>query len=298
MYGLTFIVPAPDGCNLACPNCFIDQRREAKEMVLKPQDLARFIEEAGSREEIKFIAMPGHEPLLVASLPYTSAVLETGARLNIPTTLVTNGIRLEEATDVLKMLAPRSIAVSLDSSVPEIHDKLRGRDGALETSIRGIKHAVDRLPDVHFWVNSIITPSRLHYLEGMPRLLSEIGVRGWIVNPLLKRVHDGKLRPVMDREKLFEGCLALKREAERYGIEFILDDTFNHLDYASLYRLRPEFEEISVKVLEEGVELVRLSPNGQCAVGIAMNSEITPDVPQWKPGIIHAADFLSSLPRS
>ena len=30
---LTLIVPASDGCNLECPYCYIDQRKEGAEMI-------------------------------------------------------------------------------------------------------------------------------------------------------------------------------------------------------------------------------------------------------------------------
>jgi MoaA/NifB/PqqE/SkfB family radical SAM enzyme len=40
---LTFVVPAPTGCNLKCPFCLVRQRREITETRLEPWDHALFI---------------------------------------------------------------------------------------------------------------------------------------------------------------------------------------------------------------------------------------------------------------
>src|SRR5262249_7375954 len=106
---LTFVVPALNGCNLRCSFCLVRQRHEIAETHLGPEDLVRFIREAGQRAPIFALAIQGYEPLLPESLPYTQAILATGRFLNLPTTLVTNGTRLEAAADLLKTLAPTKV---------------------------------------------------------------------------------------------------------------------------------------------------------------------------------------------
>jgi molybdenum cofactor biosynthesis enzyme MoaA len=110
---LTFIVPATDGCNLGCSFCFIRQRREVVGDPLHPEDLVQFIREAAERSPIFAVAIQGYEPLLPASLPYTQAVLATGRLLGLPTAMVSNGVLLGDAVDLLAVLAPSKIAISL-----------------------------------------------------------------------------------------------------------------------------------------------------------------------------------------
>jgi MoaA/NifB/PqqE/SkfB family radical SAM enzyme len=57
-------------------------------------------------------------------------VLETGQSLGVPTTLVTNGVFLHNAVDLLNTLPPTKIAISLDSDSAAIHDRIRGVAGA------------------------------------------------------------------------------------------------------------------------------------------------------------------------
>src|SRR5215469_11263194 len=127
---LTFVVPAHSGCNLKCPFCLIRQRREITDTRLRPEDFARFIREAAEQAPIFALAVQGYEPLLPETLPYTQAILATGRFLGLPTSLVTNGVKLTDSVNLLKTLSPNKIAISLDAAAAEIHDRIRGIAGA------------------------------------------------------------------------------------------------------------------------------------------------------------------------
>jgi hypothetical protein len=85
----------------------------------------------------------GYELLLPESLPYTQAILATGRFLGLPTTFVTNGVKLGDAVDLLKTLSPSKIAISLDAASAEIHDRIRGVAGSW--AVAGIKRAIEAL---------------------------------------------------------------------------------------------------------------------------------------------------------
>src|SRR5258708_5924369 len=127
---LTFVVPAQNGCNLRCSFCLVRQRREITDTRLRPGDFARFIREAWQRAPIFALAIQGYEPLLPDSLPYTQSILATGQFLGLPTSLVTNGLKLVDAVDLLKTLSPNKIAISLDSAATDIYDRTRRLAGA------------------------------------------------------------------------------------------------------------------------------------------------------------------------
>jgi sulfatase maturation enzyme AslB (radical SAM superfamily) len=133
----TFIVPAPRGCNLSCPDSFIERRKEAATRLdLAPSDYAAFITQFASQEEIGALCIQGYEPLLPESFGYTRAILEVGQRWDIPTSLVTNGTHLDRWIGDLAELRPGKIAVSIDAAT---HDKSRGKVGAFEDAMRGLR---------------------------------------------------------------------------------------------------------------------------------------------------------------
>src|SRR5215831_8959335 len=161
---LTFVVPAPNGCNLKCSFCIVRQRREITETLLRSEDMAHFIREAAERAPIFALAIQGYEPLLQEALPYTQAILATGRFLGLPTSVVTNGTKLVDAIDLLKTLAPNKIAISLDAASGDIHDRIRGVAGARAASVGGIKRAIEVLaPRTRLVVMSVLLPSKRHY---------------------------------------------------------------------------------------------------------------------------------------
>jgi MoaA/NifB/PqqE/SkfB family radical SAM enzyme len=293
---LTFVVPAAEGCNLKCPFCFVRQRREIAETNLEPEDLARFIREAAEREPVFALAIQGYEPLLTESLPYTQAILATGRFLGVPTSLVTNGVNLANALDLLKALSPDKIAISLDAASAHIHDRIRGVEGAWAASIEGIRQARGVLPSrTRLVVSSVLQPSRRDYLEAMPALLREMGIDRWIINPLLRVGRDEAGGPVADRADLFRDVLVLQKLADRAGVRMTVDDEFNRLDHDAASSAEPLLRAIDVRTLPPNVEIFRLTPNGQCSTGDSILREATSATPRWWPGVIHAGDFLGEL---
>jgi MoaA/NifB/PqqE/SkfB family radical SAM enzyme len=295
---LTFVVPAPSGCNLACSFCLVRQRREVIEARLAPRDFMRFIREAAQQAPVFALAIEGYEPLLPESLPYTQAIISTGRLLNLPTALVTNGVKLFDAVDRMKTLSPTKIAISLDAASADIHDRIRGVAGAWAATVAGIKRALEVLkPQTRLAVASVLIPSRRHYLDGLPARLREIGIDRWIVNPLLRVGRHEIGGPVGDQTHLFRDLMVLHRAAAHAGVRLTVDDEFGHLDHDAACAARPSLRALHIRKLPPNVELCRLVPNGQCSVGEAVLRQVGPDTPRWQPGIAHAGEFLESLRR-
>jgi MoaA/NifB/PqqE/SkfB family radical SAM enzyme len=292
---LTFVVAAPGGCNLNCSFCLIRQRGEIKEHSLRPNDLVRFIEEVAERGPIYALAIQGYEPLLPGSLPYTKAVLTTGQRLGLPTTLVTNGVLLGDAIDSLKALAPTKIAISLDSALAATHDRVRGVSGAWAATVRNIRRAVETLaPRTSVAVSSVLLPPRADHLKGMPAQLREVGVKQWIVNPLLRFGQADTGGPVGNRQSLFRDLLGLQEIADRASIQFTVDDEFDRLS-RGLDASQPELSALRVRTLPPKIDIFRMSPSGQTWKGEDILKQAEAGGPQWQPGAAHAGDFLATL---
>jgi MoaA/NifB/PqqE/SkfB family radical SAM enzyme len=293
---LTFVVPALNGCNLKCSFCLIRQRKEITETRLAPEDMARFIREAAQRAPIFAVAVQGYEPLLPESLPYTQAILATGRFLNLPTTMVTNGVGLAGAVDWLKTLAPTKIAISLDAASAKIHDRIRGVAGAWDATVAGLRQAIDVLaPRTRLAVASVLIPSRRHYLEDMPALMREVGINRWIVNPLVGVGAAGVGGPVGRRTDLFDDLTVIKEAADRAGVRLTVDDEFGRLNYDAACASHPSLRALHVRTLPPNVELFRLAPGGQCSRDSDVLMQVTADTPYWQPGAIHAGDFLEGL---
>ena len=293
---LTFVVPASSGCNLRCPFCLVRQRREITNTHLRPDDLARFIREAAERAPIFALAIQGHEPLLPESLPYTQAILATGRFLGLPTSVVTNGVKLTHAIELLTTLAPSKIAISLDAASADIHDRIRGVAGAWAATVGGIKRAIEVLaPRTRLVVASVLLPSKRHYLDAMPARLREIGIDQWIINPLVRVGCDEVGGPVGDRASVYRDLLILQQAADSAGVRLTVDDEFGHLGHAAAGVSQPSLRALYVRTLPLNVEIFRLAPSGQCSAGDSILKQVTPNTPRWRPGAMNAGDFLEML---
>jgi len=298
---LTFVVPSRNGCNLDCSFCLIRQRREIAtnhfnpdDDYIGPDDLALFVRQVTERWPIIALAIQGHEPLLPSSLPYTRALLTEGGRLGIPTGLVTNGVLLGEAIDLLSVLMPTAIAVSLDASSANQHDRIRGVPGSWAAAIRGITRAVMTLtPRTSLVVSSVLQPSKRRYLDDLPAQLRELGVDYWIVNPQLRVGRDRVGGPVGNPSSIFQDLMILQKAANRAGIRLIVDDEFDHLHHGVASMREPELRSLHIRTQPPSVEIFRLTPTGQCSVGQDILKKETPGVPRWRPNEVNAGEFVA-----
>ncbi|MGI9502995.1 MAG: radical SAM protein [Geminicoccaceae bacterium] len=294
---LTFIVPAPKGCNLNCPFCYIDKRNEpAQALDLTPADYIAFIDQVAAWENIGAICLQGYEPLLPESFAYTRAILKAGERLGIPTSLVTNGTYLEHWVDELAELRPDKITVSIDSADAATHDKTRGKTGAFEDAMRGLRLAVaDAELQPVLSLASILMPQRHKRLLGMPALAAELGIKHWVITVLNDVGMEEIGGPVGDRRRTFADLLILKREAERHGIDFVVDDEFGTLSDEDAKRDVVDINELRIRRLAQPSGTFRLLPTGQCSMGLEILKEVKPDTPRWQPGVVDAFDFIEDM---
>lgn len=292
---LTFIVPAPEGCNLACPFCIVRHRQEILDgPALTPLDYTRFIREAAEHHNVRAIAIQGYEPLLPSALAYTRPILRMARQLAIPTSLVTNGVELKAATPLLTALAPTKIAVSLDSPSPVRHDRLRGKSGAWSAAVDGIRHAVSQLPrKTSLAVTSVLMPSGTQGLRGMPCLLAELGVKHWMLSPLVRIGRDGVARFDVVAAKVADILLDLQDKAHAAGIRLTVDDEFDHLNHRRLIDNRPELRRVEFRNLPASLPLFRLLPSGHCSRDADAVNRLREDAPQWNPATEHAGQFLA-----
>lgn len=296
---ITLITPAPNGCNLRCPFCFIRQRGEDQaEPVLTPKNYVQFIEQAAHAGSVGAVCIQGYEPLLPEAMDYTRSILAAGRRLGIPTSLVTNGVGLADTIDELATLGLWKISVSIDAADPDTHDRQRGKAGAWSAAIEGVRQAVKKLPaSTELTVTSVLVPKRRRFLEGMPALLCELRVKSWVVNAL-RKIELGKPgRPWGDLSKIFGDLAVLQRIADRHAIDFCVDDEFDTLNHG--YPRRDgdvvQIKALRIRRLERPSGVFRLLPNGHCSKGREILERVASGAPRWDPKTMHAGAFIRCL---
>jgi len=292
---VTVVVPAPRGCNLNCPFCFIRARKETvvPRAALQAEDYVRFVESMVLRKKVALVSLQGYEPLLPESWPISKAIIEKARELGVRTAIVTNGTHLADRVEDLIALGVSGITVSLDADKAVNHDFTRRTVGAFAMTMEGIKRiAASELRD-KLIIASVLQRNKANYLFGMPRLLAGLGLRYWVVTPVYKVGLDTDGATVEPPVDVVRELTVLHREALSQGISMLVDDEFEALfqdageaiDLAKL-RLR-RFSRLN--------QVVRLSPDGFCAVGKDIVRRSGGSGLAWNPQQEKVADFVDRV---
>lgn len=288
----TFVVPAPNGCNLNCPFCAVRARKEAiiEDVFLTTDDYVCFLDSLVSEIHIGAVTLQGHEPLLPESWPCSTAILSAANRLRIPTALVTNGTFLADHITQLVALKIQGLTVSLDSGKAEYHDSSRCTQGAFAKVVNGLKAAVTGGLREKLIVTSVLQPNKSHYLDSIPELLSNLGVTEWVVSPLFAFRDSDIAGPVGDHDRIVTEMIRLQRIASGVGIKMLVDDEFGRI--ASSKGKVVHLGELRLHRMKRIEQILRLSPNGSFSVGNKVLRTVSHETPLWNPSKERAQDFV------
>lgn len=296
----TFVVPAPNGCNLNCPFCIVRARHEspAGELFLTAEDYVTFLKELSKRLNLGLVSIVGHEPLLPESWPCTRKILQAANKLRKPTAIISNGTHLATRVDELVELEITGLTVSLDSASPEIHDTIRRTPGAHKQALHGIRTALASPLKDRLLATSVLQPGKSHYLEGMPQLLQQLGMKEWVVSALFKFTNGNPAGPAESREKIAADLIQLQNLANRQGIELIVDDEFDGLMQKE--QNPRSVHSLKIRRMKRLEQVLRLGPTGAFSIGTQILHKLEDSIPTWTPDKLNAATFIkeSVLKRS
>ncbi|MCP4809939.1 MAG: radical SAM protein [Proteobacteria bacterium] len=166
-------------CNLDCAFCDTTERHQPRQDELPLERHIQILDEAAELGVKRVFVLGGGEPLVARDL--TPAILHHVKSLGMEGILTTNGTILPRSLrEQLLEDAWDEIHVSVDGPTPEIHDALRGMDGAFNKTVgnlcrlnmarRARGRAEPRLA-LHF----VITNTNFHTLPAMVRLGHALG---------------------------------------------------------------------------------------------------------------------------
>jgi radical SAM protein with 4Fe4S-binding SPASM domain len=124
-------------CNLNCIHCGSSAGKKRDDEISTEESLALLddLKKTGCLG----VALMGGEPFLRKDFWEVSLKIRN---LGMDLSVITNGtIYSEEIFEKLKILKPRTVAVSIDAAEPSLHDKIRGAKGSFEKSWKFINRA-------------------------------------------------------------------------------------------------------------------------------------------------------------
>ena len=157
-------------CNLGCIYCYNRKERKGWSEDMSPSLAQRVLVQA-KELGVSTLVLTGGEPLLN---PHLCEIAGFGKDLDLYTVLLTNGTLIDKAK--AKELADLcdQIVVSMDSSIPAIHENLRGQ-GTHRSTERAIQH-LKEAGAKEVVVSSVITRyNQLELFENFEKYAKQIG---------------------------------------------------------------------------------------------------------------------------
>jgi len=160
-------------CNLACGHCYLDavQRKSDAGDELTLPEVVRVVDEIAEFAPGAMLVLTGGEPLLRRDL---DDIIEHTAGMGLMPVVGTNGILLDAArARRLRERGAAGVGISLDSTTPEFHDRLRGHDGAWQGALDGMRAARDA--GIGVLMQATLFEENRRQLAGFADLAAEVG---------------------------------------------------------------------------------------------------------------------------
>lgn len=256
-------------CNLKCRHCYMSSDAKKYQNELTTAEAKQFIDDLADFN-VPVLLFSGGEPLI---RPDFFELADYAAKKGVRPTLSTNGTLITpEVARKIKDIGVGYVGISLDG-LCEVNDKFRGKAGAFEAAMNGIKNcvAVDQRVGLRFTINH----HNIQELENIFDFIEEENINRVCFYHL---VYSGRGNQMMDEDvtaeesrRAMDIIIRRTRDFEERGLKKEILTVDNHCDGVYMY----------LKALQEGKdELAQqikkyISMNGGNRSGMAF-AEVDP----------------------
>ncbi len=157
-------------CNLKCDHCYINAHPNSENDELSTEEGKKLIDQIVDVNK-PILILSGGEPLLRKDI---FELAEYSVKKGLRTAMGTNGTLIDDKiARKLRSVGVRKVAISLDSTVPEIHDEFRGVKGAWDAAVKGINAC--RENGVELQINTTVTKQNYNEIGDIIALAQKLG---------------------------------------------------------------------------------------------------------------------------
>lgn len=220
-------------CNLKCRHCYMssDAQKYANELTTK--EAKQFIDDLADFN-VPVLLFSGGEPLI---RPDFFELADYAAKKGVRPTLSTNGTLITpEVARKIKDIGVGYVGISLDG-LRDVNDKFRGKKGAFEAAMNGIKNcvAVDQRVGLRFTINH----HNIQELENIFDFIEEENINRVCFYHL---VYSGRGNQMMDEDvtaeesrRAMDIIIRRSRDFEERGLKKEILTVDNHCDGVYMY---------------------------------------------------------------
>lgn len=202
-------------CNLRCSHCYLDTNALTNQSAneLNTQEGFKLIDQMAELNPNLLLILTGGEPLLRKDI-YDLA--SYASQKGMMVVLGTNGNLIDDDNARrLKQSGVTGIGISLDSIMPERHDKFRGVSRAWDDTLNGIEAC--RRQGIEFQIQTTVTKENFHEISNIIEFSYNLGARvfnlfflictgkGQELTDITPQQYDQALHQLYDIQKNYQG---------------------------------------------------------------------------------------------
>jgi len=162
-------------CNLKCAHCYINAEETKTSVKELSTDAAKMLIHQITEVSKPLLILSGGEPLLRDDI---YEIIKYGADRGLRMGMGSNGVLIDdEVAKKLKEAGMWTVAISLDSSIPERHDEFRGVKGCWQHAVDAIKAL--KKAGIQVQVNCTVTQQNYDEVEDIMALSEKLGVENF-----------------------------------------------------------------------------------------------------------------------
>ena len=227
-------------CNLKCRHCYMSSDAKKYQNELTTAEAKQFIDDLADFN-VPVLLFSGGEPLI---RPDFFELADYAAKKGVRPTLSTNGTLITpEVARKIKDIGVGYVGISLDG-LREVNDKFRGKAGAFEAAMNGIKNCVE--VDQRVGLRFTINHHNIQELENIFDFIEEENINRVCFYHL---VYSGRGNQMMDEDvtaeesrRAMDIIIRRTRDFEERGLKKEILTVDNHCDGVYMY----------LKALQEG----------------------------------------------
>ena len=198
-------------CNLKCAHCYINAAEKELSDELNT-DAAKMLIHQITEVSRPLLILSGGEPLLREDI---YEIIRYGADRGLRMGMGSNGMLIDdEVTRRLEDSGMGTVAISLDSSIPERHDEFRGVKGCWQRAVDAIKFL--KKSKIQVQVNSTVTLQNYDEVDEIMAFAEELGVdnfhlfflvptgRGTDIEDITPRMYENMISSTLGKIKKYK----------------------------------------------------------------------------------------------
>ena len=216
-------------CQNNCYFCFVLTRNDGypRNAEMSLENFKKIIDLLAEHVPDTEFGYMGGEPVLHRDFFEMARYVRESTSYNVHVS--TNGLKFADLSFTRKFLdseAVDGVQVTIHSCFAEVHDKMVGRAGAWEKTVKGLKNLIKEggTPSTNTSLTKLNAP---HFLETM-EFLAELGVRGISVNlatPMNKKVIE--TNTIINDREFASIVLKAQKKAEELGVSLNTLHSYN-----------------------------------------------------------------------